>query len=204
MTKLGRPQKSDSQATRLRILTTARRLFADRGWDGTSNRALADAVGLTTGALYHYFDRKLDLYEAVYAETQRFVYEHLNRPVDECDTFIDALRGVLDAAHDLNNEDESLALFLGSCRTDVQRHPELRSLVRGTVAELQDDFYARLVGLGVRTGEIDACRADQITVLLQTLTIGLVDAVSSDRERHRDAVDAIVMLFEGKLVRAPA
>ncbi|MEM7094538.1 MAG: TetR/AcrR family transcriptional regulator [Actinomycetota bacterium] len=204
MSRLGRPTAADAQATRLRILDAARRLFASRGFDGVSNRALADEVGLTTGALYHYFDRKLDLYVAVYAETQRFVFERMSAPIGESSTFIDALRGVLEVAHDLNNEDPSLAQFLGSCRVDAQRDDELRRAILKVGNVQQEAFFDGLVGLGLRTGEIDVASSESISTLLRTVTIGLVDAVSGSRKRHRQAVDAIVSLFEGKLVRPPA
>ena len=57
---------------------------------------------------------------------------------------------------------------------------------------------------GYGTGEIDASGVARTDTLLRTITIGLVDAVSSDQTRHRRAVDAIIQLFEGKLVRPPA
>lgn len=204
MSRLGRPTDADANETRQRILESARRLFAERGYDGTSNRALADAVGLTTGALYHYFDRKLDLYVAVYEATQSHVYDHLEAPVRDEETFIDALRGVLEAAHSLNNDDPSLARFLGSLRVDAERHVELGNEIRNLDQSRQARFFEELVAMGVRTGELDSSEAPKALALLRTVTVGLVDAVSSDRDRHREAVDGIIALFEGKLVRPPA
>src|SRR5699024_5537327 len=40
------------------ILTEATRLFAERGFAGTSLKDIADATGLTRPALYHYFANK--------------------------------------------------------------------------------------------------------------------------------------------------
>jgi len=204
MPRLGRPAAANAQETRQRILDSARKLFADKGYDGTSNRALADAVGLTTGALYHYFDRKLDLYLEVYEDTQRHVYDNLEAATAGEDTFIDSLRGVLEAAHGLNNDDPSLAQFLGSCRVDVQRHGELGEVFATLDHTRQNDFFAGLVRLGVKTGELDAGDGARTAALLRTVTIGLVDGVSSSQARHREAVDGIIQLFEGKLVRPPA
>ena len=51
--------------TRRRILDVARQSFAELGYGGTTNRHIATKAGITTGALYHYFDSKLDLYLAV-------------------------------------------------------------------------------------------------------------------------------------------
>ena len=46
---------------RVEILRSAAAAFRDRGFAATSMRAVALQVGLTPGALYHYFDSKSDL-----------------------------------------------------------------------------------------------------------------------------------------------
>jgi AcrR family transcriptional regulator len=51
--------------TRDRILTEAERLFAARGFAGTSLRQVADAVGVTPPNLYNHFRSKRALYESV-------------------------------------------------------------------------------------------------------------------------------------------
>ncbi len=49
--KLGRPFDTDAGETRKLLVKEARRSFADVGYDATTNRALAQAVGITTGAI---------------------------------------------------------------------------------------------------------------------------------------------------------
>jgi len=51
--------------TRDRILAEAERLFASRGYAGTSLRQVADAVGVTPPNLYNHFRSKRALYESV-------------------------------------------------------------------------------------------------------------------------------------------
>ena len=60
--RLGRPPDTSSEETRRRILESARLCFAANGYEATSNRQLADSAGLTTGAIYHYFGSKRDLF----------------------------------------------------------------------------------------------------------------------------------------------
>ncbi|TYB42732.1 TetR/AcrR family transcriptional regulator [Actinomadura chibensis] len=48
-------------AVERRILAAALRLFAERGFDGTSVQGIVDEAEVTKGALYHYFDSKHDL-----------------------------------------------------------------------------------------------------------------------------------------------
>jgi AcrR family transcriptional regulator len=58
----GRPPATDSADTKRAILDAARRLFAERGYGAVTNKDVATAAGITTGALYHYVESKLDLY----------------------------------------------------------------------------------------------------------------------------------------------
>jgi len=50
---------------RAAILEAALRLFSERGYRGTTTRALAEAVGVTEPVLYEHFRSKRDLYAAI-------------------------------------------------------------------------------------------------------------------------------------------
>lgn len=201
--KLGRPPASNSIETRSRIIEVARTLFAEKGYAATSNRALAEEASLTTGAIYHYFDRKLDIFIAVYDETQEMVFSRLIAALDSCPTFVDGVRRLFETSHEIEIENPSLAQFLASARIDAVRDPALADALRGRMSPEQRGLFTDLVALGVRTGEIDASAADPVMVLLRTIVTGLVDEVAGNPARHRQAVDATISLFEGKLVRSP-
>jgi AcrR family transcriptional regulator len=188
--------------TRARILDVARRAFAEQGYDATTNKTLAAEAGITTGALYHYFASKLDLYVAVHADVQALVYEQFEAAVAPADTFIGRLEAVLDAAHELNRTDRSLAQFLGAVRVDIRRHPEIGDLLRPDVRQ-RARFYDDIVELGVRTGEIEIADRARVLALIRTMLVGLTDAVSDDDASHLLVVDAMKDLFEGKLIRPP-
>jgi AcrR family transcriptional regulator len=61
-----------SEATRSALLDEATRLFAERGYAATSLEDIASASQVTRGAVYHHFDGKQALFEAVLSaqETQ--------------------------------------------------------------------------------------------------------------------------------------
>jgi AcrR family transcriptional regulator len=59
-----------SQATRAALITTARELFAERGYAAVGTEEIVRATGVTRGALYHHFAGKLELFEAVYEEVE--------------------------------------------------------------------------------------------------------------------------------------
>jgi len=198
--RLGRPRDADSAQTRARILHGARQLFASRGYEATSNRMIAEEAGLTTGAIYHYFDRKLDIFTAVHREAQDHVYARFEKAIVECNTFVEQLEAVLETAHDLNNEDPSIAMFLGSCRIDAARDPVIASALRETGGDPYASFWSNMIDVGVRSGEIDAGQRAMVNAVIRTITTGLTDAVSDNRRRHRVAVDGLLQLLKGRLV----
>jgi len=65
--------------TRDRILAAAERLFARRGFAGTSVRDITDAVGIKPPALYNHFPNKEDLYTEVLETSLRPLLELIDQ-----------------------------------------------------------------------------------------------------------------------------
>lgn len=68
------PRKSkkveQGEQTRAQLVTTARRLFSERGFAATSTEDIVNAAGITRGALYHHFANKEQLFEAVFEQLE--------------------------------------------------------------------------------------------------------------------------------------
>lgn len=60
-----RRTKVEAQETRNRLLDTAEYVFNERGVSRTSLAEIAEAAGVTRGAIYWHFDNKLDLFDAM-------------------------------------------------------------------------------------------------------------------------------------------
>ncbi|QUQ67236.1 TetR/AcrR family transcriptional regulator [Kutzneria sp. CA-103260] len=54
-----------AERTRKTVLDTARRLFAERGFDGTSLQLIADTMGVQKANVYYYFRTKMAILEAL-------------------------------------------------------------------------------------------------------------------------------------------
>ncbi len=59
-------QAERTQATRGRLIATARRLFAEKGFAATSTEEILAAATVSRGALYHHFASKTDLFQATF------------------------------------------------------------------------------------------------------------------------------------------
>jgi len=75
------------EARRAQILEGARRAFSRYGYDGATVARIEEETGLSRGAIFNYFDGKLDLF----VELSREVNRHYTRLVVE-QGFDDALR----------------------------------------------------------------------------------------------------------------
>ena len=64
---------SDAPRTRERILDVALALFADKGYEATSMREIAEGLGITKAALYYHFDSKAEIVRSMLADTEERV-----------------------------------------------------------------------------------------------------------------------------------
>lgn len=62
---MARRTKAEASATRSLILDTAERVFEERGVSGASLQQIAQAAGLTRGAIYWHFEDKAALFHAM-------------------------------------------------------------------------------------------------------------------------------------------
>jgi len=63
-----RTQTDRRAATKAKLVSAARRLFAEKGYAATSTPEVVAAAGVTRGALYHHFADKTDLFRTVVEE----------------------------------------------------------------------------------------------------------------------------------------
>jgi AcrR family transcriptional regulator len=193
----GRPRASDSADTRRAILDNARRLFGEGGYAAVTNRDLASAAGITTSALYHYVDSKLDLYVMVDVDAQSFIYDRFREAVACRSTFLGKLEAVLDLASDMHEEDPSLTRFIGTVRSDMRHHPEIAERLAHLMRE-REAFFFGLIDVGIATGEIRAADRDLVIEFIRTIFIGLTE-VTSSAQRYRRSVEAIKAVAGGRL-----
>lgn len=196
----GRPPDSKSSETREAILDGARRLFGERGYAAVTNKDLAGAAGVTTGALYHYVESKLDLYLVVHRDMQQRIYRRFQVAEASEHTFLGKLQGVLDAAHSMNEEDPSLAKFVGVVRADMRRHPDVREALQAADSA-REFFFVDMVNAGVATGEVRPEDTEQLQDFIRIVLVGLTEGTSDSPEVQRRSIDSIMAMMRGQLVR---
>jgi AcrR family transcriptional regulator len=199
----GRPAGSDG-LTGERILAAARECFAESGYAVASTHMVAARVGLTTGALYHHFGSKRELYMAVFDEVEQIVYDRFEAAAAPHERFVDKLEAMFDEAVKLRVDDPTLAGFLHSVTGDMARHPDLVEAV-STAWNRRDGFFAELVASGIASGEVAAADRKVVLDTVGTLMAGLIVVSHGMPVVQSRAVDGLKRLLSGALVKtAPA
>jgi TetR/AcrR family transcriptional regulator, acrAB operon repressor len=80
---MARKTKEEAQATRDRILDTAEQVFSEHGVARTSLADIADAAGVTRGAIYWHFRNKGDLFAGLLDRVALPMEEMVARAADE-------------------------------------------------------------------------------------------------------------------------
>lgn len=122
-----------------RILDEAASLFAREGYDGTSLSDLAEMVGVTKAAIYHYFPNKKEIYEAIIVRTLDGLHHFVSMKVAKESDAREALECFMTAHADFFEEHYNgfLAMLVG--------YGGMENLVMIAEAQkLRDDYEALL------------------------------------------------------------
>jgi AcrR family transcriptional regulator len=161
------------RATQARILTSARRLFAESGYDRTTIRAVATAAGVDPGLVMHYFGSKEQLFaraiEAGAAPQVGGTAEEVSEQL------LDRLRGSL-----AEEPVESLALL-----RSMLTHPEAAQEIRVSSRAYKDNISQAIPDeeADLRAAVVSAAL---IGVVLGRHLIQLDHLVDADPERIVD------------------
>lgn len=200
--RVGRPPAGDSAETRRRILGAARQRFARDGFRATTNRLIADDVGISSSALYHYFASKSELYAAVYCETVDAMYTEFDAAAASHAHVLDQFSAVLGRACEMQAADPSITGFLVAVAQETQRHPDLLEMLapqRGRHAR----FFTDLVGAAADRGELyPDVDLTALADLLGAVLTGLarMAAAAGDPQRYVAAVAVLQRFIDGTLL----
>ena len=194
---IGRPPAAESAATRQRILAAARSCFSERGYGQTTNRDIAAAAHITTGAIYHYFESKQDLYVAASDEVRTLLLRAFRAAVASRTTMREQLRALLRAVAELHLGDPTLATFVATYGIELRRHPELAAALVDANAEWTA-FFGDLVAGAHERGELaDDVDPSALMTMLTAVLTGLAQSASDQVEPARHV--QTLRTFEGLL-----
>jgi AcrR family transcriptional regulator len=200
--EIPRTQAQRTAATREALISAARRLFTERGYEAVGTEEIVRAAGVTRGALYHHFSDKAKLLEAVYERVEAESTERVARVVlgSELHSPLEAMKAGVEA-------------FLDECAM-----PELRQIALHDAPAVLGWERWREIGAANGLGLIEASlvaaiEAGEIRPLpvkpTAHLLMGSLDEAAmllarSERSVAREEVtEVLLLLLDGLEVERP-
>jgi AcrR family transcriptional regulator len=167
-----------AQLTRSHILSTALRVFRERGLESATMRELAAAAGASLGSAYYYFPSKEAIIQAYYDDVQA-----------------ERLRAAFHSKLDILQGDRKLlsALF----RFTGEPHHPLSALGHGTRKNRQQSMSVFLVALGEERfpDDIRAILPPALWALHMGILLYFIYDDSPEQQRTRRLVDGVLTLI---------
>ena len=163
-------------ARKAEIVRTAGRLFAERGFQGTSLRDIGNAVALRRGSLYSHFDSKDEILGMLLAPAVRELGEVLDDVARTPGTGRDQLWRGLEAALDCARRHRDAILVLFQDRQLIEESPVLRE-----VADEAKCIAPRWLAF-IEQGQADGSIRDDVpTPTIALAIVALLVGALSDR-----------------------
>jgi len=185
-----------AQLTRSHILSTALRVFRERGLESATMRELAAAAGASLGSAYYYFPSKEAIIQAYYDDVQA---EHARRLAvalgEKRLDLKDRLRAAFHSKLDILQGDRKLlsALF----RYTGEPHHPLSALGDGTRKNRQQSMSVFLATLGDERfpDDIRAILPPALWALHMGILLYFIYDDSPEQQRTRRLVDGVLTLI---------
>lgn len=185
------------QAKRRQIMEAAGDCFARRGFHATTTAEICAAAGMSPGNLFHYFDSKSAIIEAIVDEERRDAADYFATLEDAPDLF-EALLGFLDVVMAFA-ADKAYARLALEIAAEAVRNPAIGAMTAASDAETRAAIAA-LLRTAVARGQVDAQldpaqAASWIAALIDGVFSRLAIDASFEPEREAPMLRLIVSRF---------
>lgn len=129
-----RPSQAEGE-TRSRILQAAQRLFARKGYDGTTTHELAEAAGVAEGTLFRHFENKKAILVEVVTQGWVEILTDLLTELSEMGSYKAIAQVMRKRMLNLHQNADLLRV----CFMEAQFHPDLRDRIQTEVIDKMSD-----------------------------------------------------------------
>jgi AcrR family transcriptional regulator len=139
------------QQTRAKVLSAARRLFSEQGYEGATIRDIAAAAGMSTGAVFANFTDKSDLFREIMLTDMIALEEAMRAAAGHGGGVEDSLLKIFVAGYRFYQTQLPLARAAFSVGWSPEDGPALRN---APPAQSLLDLVAEQLARGVKSGEL--------------------------------------------------
>jgi AcrR family transcriptional regulator len=176
-----------SAATRESIVSGALKLFAERGFASASIAEIADAAGITKGAIYWHFSSKDALFKAILDQIRHDWQNVVRKPLENEPDPLRRIALLFDLYALLLKQEPEVCLFLQRVLLESE-HDYAKQVAR--VFDRTQTFVAGILEEAKRSGQLDS-ELDS-SIVARTILISLTGVTAHCHANRGLSVDAVV------------
>jgi TetR/AcrR family transcriptional regulator len=169
---------------RLRVLLSAKRAFAERGFAGANVNLIAESAGISVGSLYKYFRTKEDIFLAIIESSHDLLVTTIGGIMERERGFNERVRAILEAAVESSLADPDIVRIYIACTTE-----ELSPLAAGlsrSIESVAATRYRAMVAEAKLAGEVESgCDEAAAAFCLDDLFLMVQFSFGSEYYRQR-------------------
>lgn len=186
-------RRRDGGETRARIEGEALRLFSEKGVDGTSVRDIAQAVGVSEGALYRHFSSKEMLARGLFLSRYAVLAAEICAIDDQEPDLVAKLRAVVTLACRMFDEEPAEFAYLL-----IHQHDHLRHVSAAPEANVVEAVARLMRGAGLTPERATLAAAMALGCVVQPAVFALYGRIDGRLAWQAEAIaGAIVGIVEG-------
>lgn len=206
--KMGRPNKQEGEkSTKDKIFDVAIDLFADKGFKGTSVREIANALGLTEGAVYRHFSSKDEILESIFAYAKEQIYTPL--PIEQTLGTLQGqsiFRGLLEPLPNIIMEDPYLRKISRIMFNEMNQNEKIGQYYLNEYINKSNDYMITLFEKCMEVGSIRQCDVKSLALVFNSFRTEwayhnfiINNTEPLDMEKVKKELDAVIVFFENTL-----
>lgn len=148
-----RRTQEEAEQTRRDLLSAGLKVFSQKGYQAARLTDIAEAAGVTRGAIYHHFGGKVELYFALLEDASGKVNAVMEEAIKEGGTFLDVSTRIMIYSLRYLEEDSE---FAETMALSLSRPPEITRAIQMKKEESQAfiDGLANTMAQGINSGDV--------------------------------------------------
>lgn len=142
--------------TKRKIFEASMKLFAEKGYEGTSIEEITSEVGVAKGTLYYHFTSKEEIFDFLISEGMGLLENSIQIKVNKQDNYVDKVRAIILIQVKLVEKYEK---FITILTTEMWGNSERSKACRNFVSEYLEDIK-KILDEGIEKGELKETNTD--------------------------------------------
>ena len=142
--------------TKRKIFEASMKLFAEKGYEGTSIEEITSEVGVAKGTLYYHFTSKEEIFDFLISEGMGLLENSIQIKVNKQDNYVDKVRAIILIQVKLV---ENYEKFITILTTEMWGNSERSKACRNFVSEYLKDIK-KILDEGIEKGELKETNTD--------------------------------------------